>query len=300
MEKERSITSLMSSFARAYHCENEEFPVFSDTVARKLMTDDEYNMISNYVLGGISFFAPEKKDTFKDEKDALRYLVNTHLAPTVLCRSTYCEKVLKTLIATGCEQYVILGAGLDTFAFREREILKKCKVYEVDMPQTQNDKIQRLGRAKISIPENLSFIGADFTKDNIAQKLLENGFDKRKKTFFSYLGVSYYLYRDDIENTLKTLSEIMSDGSEIVFDYADSNLFMSKEKRVQNMIAMAKAGGEEMKSSFSYMSMELMLSDLGFLVYEHLTPSVIQKEIIKNADMKAFEHINYVLAVKKM
>ena len=182
----------MSSFARAYHCENEEFPVFSDTVARKLMTDDEYNMISNYVLGGISFFAPEKKDTFKDEKDALRYLVNTHLAPTVLCRSAYCEKALKTL------------------------------------------------------------------------------------------------------------SEIMSDGSEIVFDYADSNLFMSKEKRVQNMIAMAKAGGEEMKSSFSYMSMELMLSDLGFLVYEHLTPSVIQKEIIKNADMKAFEHINYVLAVKKM
>ncbi len=58
----------MSSFARAYHCENEEFPVFSDTVARKLMTDDEYNMISNYVLGGISFFAREKNMPFYEER----------------------------------------------------------------------------------------------------------------------------------------------------------------------------------------------------------------------------------------
>lgn len=299
MEDKSSITSLISAFARAVHAEYEENPVFCDNLARKLLSNDEYKMIENYVLGGIDFFEPDKKGTFSSDTDALRYLVNTHLAPTPLCRSAYCENALKTAVKTGTEQYVILGAGLDTFAFREKEFAEKYKIFELDHPKTQADKLMRIKRANWEIPENLTFVDIDFTTGNIAAKLVKNGFNPQKKTFFSWLGVSYYLYRDEIENTLKSLRQIMADGSTIVFDYADAGLFTSKVRRVQNMVAMAKAGGEEMKSSFDFMSAELMMSDLGFLVYEHLTPKDIQAQVIKNGSIKAFEHINYIQAVYK-
>ena len=299
MNNKASITALLSAFGRAWHTEHEENPIFSDHKAKTLLSDEEYKMMSTYVLSGIDFFAPEKKDIFKDDTETMRYLINTHIAPTPLCRSVYCETALKTAMRTGTEQYVILGAGFDTFAFREPEFVQRYMVYEIDHPKTQADKMERIARAGLDIPDNLIFVGVDFTQDNLGEMLLSAGFDKTKKTFFSWLGVSYYLCREDIEKMLVNISSFAADGSTLLFDYADAGLFSSDEKRVQNMIAMAKAGGEEMKSSFDYWSMEQMLSDYGFLIYEFLEPNDIQTQIIGNRDMKAFEQINYVQAVIK-
>ena len=108
----------MSSFGRAYHSENAKNPVFDDFKARELMTDDEYRSIAGYILGGIDFFAPEMKGKFESGEKALEYLVNTQIAPTPLGRAAFCEESLKTAVRTGTKQYVILGAGMDTFAFR--------------------------------------------------------------------------------------------------------------------------------------------------------------------------------------
>lgn len=120
MEQRSSITSLMSSFGRAYHSENAKNPVFDDFKARELMTDDEYRSIAGYILGGIDFFAPEMKGKFESGEKALEYLVNTQIAPTPLGRAAFCEESLKTAVRTGTKQYVILGAGMDTFAFRNQ------------------------------------------------------------------------------------------------------------------------------------------------------------------------------------
>lgn len=301
MENKASITALMSSFARAFHFENEKCPVFADTLAKKLMTDEEYKTIEKYILGGIDFFAPEKKNTFINDTEAVRYIVNSQLAPTPLCRAAYCERAMKTATITGTEQFVILGTGLDTFALREKDFLQKHKVFEVDHPLTQADKISRIERADLEVPKNLKFVGVDFTKDRLSEKLFEAGFDKSKKTFFSWLGVSYYLYFNEIENLLGKLTELGSEGSTLLFDYADADLFVADEKRVKNMLAMAKAGGEEMHSCFDYMSIEKILSDNGFLIYEMLMPHDIQFDIIdpSGSDIKAFEHINYIQSVLK-
>lgn len=121
MENKASITALMSSFARAFHFENETCPVFADTLAKKLMTDEEYKTIEKYILGGIDFFAPEKKSTFINDTEAVQYIVNSQLAPTPLCRAAYCERAMKTATITGTEQFVILGAGLDTFGLCKAE-----------------------------------------------------------------------------------------------------------------------------------------------------------------------------------
>ena len=293
------ITALMSAFGRAYHTQNAENPIFPDTKVRELMTDEEYSMIAGYILSGIDFFAPDKKDSFANNEEILKYLVNTQIAPTPLARAAFCEDALKTSTQTGAEQYVILGAGLDTFAFREQELLKRCEVFELDHPLTQKDKKERIKRAGWNLPEKLHFVPIDFTKDNIGDKLIEAGFKPEEKTFISWLGVFMYLEQSAIEKVLQNLSSLAANGSDLIFDYADDSLFQAEERRVQNMIAMAKAGGEEMKSCFDQMSLEHMLSTHHFLTYEHLSRREIQNRFFseRNDWLSAFEHINYVHAV---
>ena len=301
MENKASITALMSAFARAYHSQNSNEILFDDYMARALMTDEEYSMMRQYIISGIDFFAPDKKDSFGYDEEMLRWIVETQLAPTPLARAKFCDDSLKTAVMTGTEQYVILGAGLDTFAWRESELMQKLSVFEVDHPLTQKDKKQRLERAKLDMRENLHFVPVDFTKDNLRDRLAENGFDENKKTFFSWLGVSYYLSQDEIGGFLENLSSFAADGSTLLFDYADENLFTSDVRRVQNMLAMAQAGGEPMKSCFSYGCLEKLLSKYNFLIYEFLSTNDIQGKYFGNRTdfLTAFENINYALAVLK-
>ena len=208
---------------------------------------------------------------------------------------------MKAAILTGTKQYVILGAGLDTFAFREKEFLSKYRVFEADHPLTQADKKERIARTGWTVPDNLTFVPVDFTKDDVTEHLLAAGFDPSVKTFFSWLGVTYYLSAEAIEAMLSALSELCADGSTLVFDYPDENFLDVPEKRVQNTIMMAKAGGEPMQSAFSYGELEKLLERHGCLIYELLTPDDIQRDIIDKAgaSLKAFEHVNYCLAVRK-
>ena len=227
--------------------------------------------------------------------------MNVHIAPSPLCRAAYTEKALKAAVLTGTKQYVILGSGLDTFAFRKPEFLSKYWVFEVDHPLTQADKLERITRAGWTIPDNLSFVPVDFTKDSLTERLIAAGFDPSVKSFFSWLGVTYYLSSEAIDTMLSALSSICANGSALVFDYPDEDFFAAPEKRVQNTIMMAKAGGEPMKSAFSYAELEKLLEKHGFLIYELLTPDDIQRDVIDKAgaDLKAFEHVNYCLAVRK-
>ncbi len=301
MNNQTSITALMSAFGRAYHAEHAEKPIFADVKARELMTEEEYAMIASYILSGMDFFAPDKKGSFAGDEEALCYLVNTQIAPTPLARAAFCEEALKTALGTGTKQVVILGAGMDTFAFRCPDLLQTVDVFEVDHPLTQADKRERIRRAGWAVPEKLHFVPVDFTVDDLGTALLSAGYSPEKKSFFSWLGVSMYLDRASIEGMLRNIAALAADGSDLVFDYADAGLFLSDVKRVKNMLAMAKAGGEEMKSSFDQLSLELMLSECGFLVYEHLNREKIQSRYFSGRTdwLSAFEHIGYAHAVLK-
>ena len=301
MDSKASITALMSDFGRAFHAENEEHPVFADHLAKELMTAEEYAAVQGYILGGAQFFEPEIAPAAFQPKELLRRLVNVHIAPSPLCRAAYTERALKAAVLTGTKQYVILGAGLDTFAFREPEFLSKHSVFEVDHPLTQADKLERITRAGWTVPDNLTFVPLDFTKDGLAERLIAAGFAPSAKSFFSWLGVTYYLSAEAIDAMLSALSSLCADGSTLVFDYPDENFFDAPERRVQNTIMMAKAGSEPMQSAFSYSGLEKLLEKHGFLIYELLTPDDIQRDIIDKAgaDLKAFEHVNYCLAVRK-
>lgn len=300
-QNEASITALLSAFGRAFHAEEAEAAVFADTVAKQLLTNEEYAAIGRYITGGIDFFAPDKKGCFASEEEQLRYLVNTQIAPTPLGRARYCEECLETAMRTGTKQYVLLGAGLDTFAFRRPDFAGRYDVYEVDHPQTQQDKIERIRRAGLDIPARLHFVAVDFSADDPAQKLSEAGFDPKKKTLFSWLGVSYYLTEEQIGGLLDAVAALSADGSSLVFDYADEGLFDTTVRRVRNMVAMAAAGGEPMQTCFAEDALVTLLERHGFLLYDLLfAPDIRARYFAGRTDgLTAFEHICYALAVVK-
>ena len=223
------------------------------------------------------------------------------LSPTPLARAAYCERVLLHEVALGAKQYVILGAGLDTFSFRHRELENKIEIFEVDHPSTQQFKKERIEEAEFEIPNNLHFISMDFTKGFSYEQLQNEGFEN-KKTFFSLLGVTYYLTKEELSSLIECLFAMVPEGSSIVFDYQmKTYLQKGTVNRVENMVKMAAIGGEPMKSCFSYAEMEALLEKAGLLIYEHLSPKDINTFYFegRNDYLKAFETVHYVHAVKK-
>lgn len=301
---ESSLTSLISAFGRAHHSMYDTPKIFDDFVAKDLITDKEYSDIRENMIKGIQFFNKEIARKFQEHPDEiLKWITQVQLSPTPLARAAYCENVLLHELLLGVKQYVILGSGLDTFCFRHPELKEILEIFEVDYPATQDLKKERLADANYQIPENLHFVPLDFTKEFTIQTLVEEGFILNKKTFFSLLGVSYYLTKEENANLFQKLFTKLPSGSSIIFDYADNKLFEEKgmSNRVQNMVQMASAGGEPMKSCFSYYEMEKMLENSGLLIYEHLSPSAINDRFFHNRIdyLSAFETIHYIHAVKK-
>jgi methyltransferase (TIGR00027 family) len=297
-----SITSLISAFSRAYHCEHDSPIIFDDFIAKNLISQEEFLGIQGNMVQNIHFFSKEFAESCRnDQAEILKWITQVQLSPITLSRSAYCEKVLLNELRLGVKQYVILGAGLDTFCFRHTELTGCLDVFEIDFPSTQDFKKQRLNNAQLEIPNRLHFVPMDFTKRFSIPILLQEGF-KHEKTFFSFLGVSYYLTKDEIKSLFQHVFSLVPPGSSIVFDYADDRLFseQGRSNRVQNMVHMAAAGGEPMKSCFSYEEIEHLLNDIGLLIYEHLSPDDINDQFFSNRTdyLSAFETVHYIHAVK--
>lgn len=300
---ESSLTSLISAFGRAYHSQYDTPKIFDDYVAQELISKKEISEISENMINGIQFFNEGIAQTLQGKsEEVLKWITQVQLSPTPLARAAYCEKVLLNEIMLGLKQYVILGAGLDTFCFRHPELEKILEIFEIDHPSTQEFKKKRLDNANLITPGNLHFVSMDFTKKFSFQKLIDEGFEN-KKTFFSLLGVSYYLTKEENSRLISSLFAKAPIGSSIVFDYADENLFEEKgiSNRVENMVKMASASGEPMKSCFTYNEIENMLEKSGLLIYEHLSPVQINDRFFSNRTdyLTAFETIHYIHAVKK-
>ncbi|MFD2045216.1 class I SAM-dependent methyltransferase [Ornithinibacillus salinisoli] len=302
-DNESSLTSLISAFGRAYHSKYDTPKIFDDFIAKDIITKKEFLDISEHMTQGILFFNKEIAQRFQDDqKEILKWITQVQLSPTPLARAAYCEKVLLHEVLLGLKQYVILGAGLDTFGFRHPELKNSIEIFEIDYPATQRFKKKRLEHVNYNIPDNLHFVSMDFTTTLSYQDLINEGFEN-KKTFFSLLGVSYYLTKEENANLLTNLFAKVPSGSSIVFDYSDEKLFEETgiSNRVENMVKMAAASREPMKSCFTYDEMENMLDKSGLLIYEHLSPSEIQDLFFRNRTdyLSAFETIHYIHAVKK-
>jgi methyltransferase (TIGR00027 family) len=187
------------------------------------------------------------------------------LTAMVVMRSRYVEDELDEAVAKGVRQYVILGAGLDSFAYRRSELAEVLRVFEVDHPATQAWKRTRLRAAGIKSPPNLSAVPVDFEKESLIDNLQRNGYRKDAPGFFSWLGVTMYLTPEAIFATLRAIAGLAR-GTEIIFEYNAANELLDEEtqKILAAVMAATAARGEPMRSFFEPPRLAQQVRELGF------------------------------------
>lgn len=302
--EQKSMTALVSAFSRAYHSLNNEVTIFNDSIARKLLTDEEYQKIAKSMSAGINFFNP----SFVGESEqALRWIVDNQLSPSPLSRAAFAEKSLERAVLVGAKLYLIFGAGYDTFAYRQPPWANMLEVFEIDHSATAKDKQERLKKSNIKIPNNVYYIEANFNEKSWQKKLQNhNAFNSNKISFCTILGVAYYLSKESFESLISIISDIVPKGSSIVFDYPDENSYTENAgERAKKQSMLAGAANEKMLASYAYGEMEQLLSAHNFLIYEHLNPQEMTKQYFElyntlnpTHQMTAFDNVNYCLAVR--
>jgi methyltransferase (TIGR00027 family) len=178
-------------------------------------------------------------------------------------RSRYAEDRLAASVAEGVAQYVVLGAGLDTFAYRNP--FPALRVFEVDFPATQQWKRELLAEAAIGLPGSLTFVPLDFEHKTLAEGLAEAGFDLGAPAFFGWLGVVPYLTLDAFRSTLATIGRLPA-GTAVSFDYAFRPETLSLKRRLvfNALSARVAAAGEPFRLFFAPEELEIELRNAGF------------------------------------
>ncbi len=221
MEPDRaSWTARGAAYLRAYHYAHDTPRVFEDFLAGTLITAEEREILENSWLTSLARLRPElasATDRGAAVAQAWRHMSNLAV-PEVIGRARYNEDKLSDAISNGISQYVIVGAGLDTFALRRPDLRNLLRVFELDHPVTQVLKRGRLVQAALALPSNLHFCPTDFERESVASALSRSSYDPVIRTFFSWPGVTMYLTREAISNTLKSIRTMAAPGSEIVMD----------------------------------------------------------------------------------
>ena len=305
IEEQESITAQLCLFARAFHSNYGKEKIFDDYLSFDLMGREQYEEIGQLIEND---FDPEKFDRnrwfcHKNIKDILY----KYILPIPLSRIKFAEIELENFAklkgAMGEKiQYVICGAGMDSFAFRNQ--IHNIKIFEVDHPDTQRYKLERIKKLEWIIPENLTFVPVDFSKDSLKEKLLEKGFDPNLPTFTAILGVTYYLTLPVFEQTLKIISELSPEGSKLIFDFPDERTFSEELKkdapRVQELADVTEKLGEPMLHGFSTEEVKQALERNAFELASHYRPETIQDLYFEGRSdgLKAYENVHFIVAEK--
>jgi methyltransferase (TIGR00027 family) len=203
--------------------------------------------------------------------------LSSYMRAFFAARSRFAEDQVAAARAGGIRQYVILGAGLDTFAYRDPSADRNLRVWEVDHPATQAWKRDRLAEASISIPPTLTFVPIDFERDSLPEILASAGFDSGAGAVFSWLGVVPYLSRDAVMSTLAAVATMTSSGGGVAFDFGISPERLTKVQRIafEALAARVQAAGEPWKTFFDPLELSRDLLARGFAVAEAVPPAAI-------------------------
>jgi methyltransferase (TIGR00027 family) len=196
-------------------------------------------------------------------------------------RSRYAEDRLAAAVAHGVTQYVVLGAGLDTFAYRNP--FPQLRVFEVDFPATQQWKRGLLAESGIEVPGNLTFVPLDFEHKTLAEGLAEAGFDAASPAFFGWLGVVPYLTPDAFRSTLATIRKLPA-GTAVSFDYVFSpNTLTPKRRQIFDTLAKrVEAAGEPFRLFFAPDELENELRNAGFRRIEQVDSNGLNELYFKD------------------
>jgi len=202
-------------------------------------------------------------DMTEDEVIALASRVPAASASTCILRSRFTEERLAAA-RERLGQYVILGAGLDSYALRMGDQLGQLIVFEVDDPTLQAWKRRRIQALSLALPKQLRFVPCDFTRSSLPEALAESGFAPTEPCFISWLGVTQYLTREAVCETLRWAAGRAA-GSEIVLTFLQTN---AQTESLKSSMAVT---GVEVLSHFTPAEMTTMLREAGFACIEHFT-----------------------------
>lgn len=240
-----SKTALRVAIRRAAHVLADPPPVLNDPIAVRLIGDG-----------------------FARDLDRAMEKVARDFRAFMAARSRFVEDELARAVARGVTQYVVLGAGLDTFAYRNP--FPSLRVFEVDFPATQAWKRELLARAGIAVPESLTYVALDFEHKALAAGLAEAGFDDQQPAYFGWLGVVPYLTTEGFIATAGDVARLPK-GTAISFDFAFPPDTLSPKRRAifERLAERVAAAGEPFRLFFTPGQLERELRALGFRHVEH-------------------------------
>jgi methyltransferase (TIGR00027 family) len=249
-----SRTALGAAAHRAVHQVLEHGRVFADPLALTILGQDAETVVQN----------AEAQPPH-----------HARMRRFVAARSRVAEDALAAAVAQGVRQLVVLGAGLDTYAYRGA-LRERLRIFEVDHPATQAWKRERLAAVGIALPRSLAFAPVDFERERLPDGLAAAGFDPAQPTFFTWLGVVPYLTEPAIWSTLGFIASLPG-GAEVVFDYGDTPELLPAELRAAHEVRAARVAalGEAWVTHFDPPALHARLTALGFREIEDLGPPQI-------------------------
>jgi methyltransferase (TIGR00027 family) len=252
-----SKTALRVAIRRAAHQLVDQPPILNDPIAVRLI--------------GQGYARDMERAMHKVARDFRYYIA---------ARSRYVEDRLAEAVASGVAQYVILGAGLDTFAYRN--LFSSLHVFEVDFPATQEWKRAMLMEAAIDLPGNLTFVPLDFERQTLAEGLAEAGFDLHRPAFFGWLGVVPYLTLEAFRATLNVIVQLPA-GSAVSFDYVSSpkTLTPQRKKVFDGLSKRVAAAGEPFHLFLTPEEMKPELRRSGFQRIEQVDSDGLNERYFK-------------------
>ena len=185
----------------------------------------------------------------------------------IALRHRLAEQTLAAAYDRGTRQCVVLGAGLDTIAYRNAHA--DLRVFEVDHPATQAWKRERLAEAGIA--EAATYVGVDFERDDLTSRLVEDGFDASRPAVFVWLGVVPYLTRDAVAGTLRAVGAVP--GAQVVLDHVGTERDAAGEERHRRLAERVAALGEKLTDAWAPGEMAGLLTTCGFTEVEELLPA---------------------------
>lgn len=264
-ERGASHTALGTLFMRAVHQLLDAQPlILNDPAALTLLGEDTVKQL-------------------KKNRKHHRTPAASSLRAHIVLRSRFAEDRLAEAVNRGVSQYVILGAGFDTFAFRQPAWANRLKIYEVDQPDSQTQKLSRLKDAGMSIPSNVHFAEIDFERESLHEGLIRHGVSIDEATFFSWLGVTVYLKEEAIDIVLRTIAGFPV-KSEIVFTFTQPpDLMSEKDNKFHSSLSQIVANsGEPFVSFFTPAAIEKKMSDIGFKSRGILSSEEAEKRYFSN------------------
>lgn len=243
-EGEPSRTAFGAAAYRAIHQDAEGGAIFRDPLAWRILGDKDA------VLAAAT----------DQDRPRLRIFIAV--------RHRFAEDSLSAAVERGTRQVVVLGAGLDTWAYRNP--YDDVRVFEVDFPATGAWKQERLASAGIAVPSNVTYVGVDFETDDLTARLVEGGLDASAPAFFVWLGVVPYLTPEAVTATLRAIAAIP--GGEVVFDYTnpvDELSDVAVGDRA-DLVARVAEVGEPLSAGLVTADLHALLTSLGFGEIEDL------------------------------